>query len=118
MPQAFRVLLHRHFKTGEVDPALNIAIDLPLNDKSLATNMMTQFGAIGGLSAKSLHVTPFSLYTTGEIDFGTGYDTKRWGSTDLLAGRPIQVGEYFSFTLSSEGDEEMTYQVTAVLPLK
>ncbi len=117
MPQFFRVLLQRHFKTGESDASYNIAVDLLLNDQSLPTNKMTQFGAFGGLSAKSMHVAPFSIYTSGEIDFGTGYKTERWGQTDLLAGRSIKLDEYFSFRLESEGNEEMTYQVTALHPM-
>jgi len=116
MAQVYRVLLQRKFKNGDSDASYNIEVDLPLDAGAIPTRKMTQFGAIGGLNPETQHVAPFSLYTNGEMDFGTGYANDRWGRTDLLSGRAITVGEYFAFNLDSE-DEELTYQVTGLLPL-
>lgn len=109
-PQRHSVRLVPARKDGE--EFLEATIEMHLTSDGTPKPIGVTFGLFGGLNENSETCEPFMFRRDGTIDMGTQDEGSREVKTNLLKGKPVVPGEYFTFSWA-DGDEG-TYLVKTV----
>lgn len=101
---------------GEKDGDLNVTCDVMVGESGVPYLKMASFGVLGGFKESSETLLPFVLRPNGDVDFGTEFedDEYRYGKTNLLSGRVLEVGELFTFRYDGN---DYTYRVARIFEM-